>query len=148
MERNLHNYHLLNPADIPESLLEKYQQSGPRYTSYPTAPQFTDSFDKQEILNRWGQTNAGANGLSLYTHFPFCRTRCLFCGCHTLIGKAGKKQEDYIEALKREVTEVFKTIDPTREMHQVAFGGGTPTYFFRRPTGKLRSPSPRNRCFR
>ena len=76
---------IINPMDIPGGLLEKYQRSGPRYTSYPTAPQFKTEFDTEAISKLWTETNDTDNGLSLYTHFPFCNTRCLYCGCLYLL---------------------------------------------------------------
>ncbi len=124
-----HKEYSLNPRDIPDALLEKYQQSGPRYTSYPTAPQFQSQFDREEVLSHWAETNRDGNGLSIYTHFPFCQTRCLFCGCFTQIGRAGQKHLDYLQGLKGEVDQVFSHIDPSRKVYQLAFGGGTPTHF-------------------
>lgn len=115
--------------DIPRSLLEKYQRSGPRYTSYPTAPQFKTEFDEERITQRWIDTNCVEDaGLSIYTHFPFCRSRCLYCGCYTYIGKGQDAQNSYVDALKRETDYIFSFIDSARPVRQLAFGGGTPTF--------------------
>jgi oxygen-independent coproporphyrinogen-3 oxidase len=117
----------INPVDIPGDLLEKYQRSGPRYTSYPTAPQFKTGFDIDEISGLWSETNQTFNGLSLYAHFPFCKTRCLYCGCFTHTDQPLDVQEHYVDALKRETGQLFSILDPTRPVCQMAFGGGTPT---------------------
>lgn len=119
----------INPVDIPAPLLEKYQRSGPRYTSYPTAPQFKKEFDLETFTRMWAETNtgAGASSLSLYSHFPFCDTRCLYCGCFTHTGQSPEIKENYVEAMKREVDQLFRIISPGRPICQLAFGGGTPT---------------------
>lgn len=122
------NKDYINPRDIPRQYLEKYHRSGPRYTSYPTAPQFKTEFDPDRIAAGWRVTNSNDNGLSIYTHFPFCRSRCLYCGCFTHIGKSEETKAAYLDALKREVDAVFSIIDPARKVHQMAFGGGTPTF--------------------
>lgn len=124
----MENNGCINPRDIPKEYLEKYHRSGPRYTSYPTAPQFRTEFDRDRIAAGWRETNINDNGLSLYTHFPFCRSRCLYCGCFTHIGKSEETRAAYLEVLKREVDAIFALIDPARKVHQLAFGGGTPTF--------------------
>lgn len=117
----------INPVDVPAALLEKYQRSGPRYTSYPTAPHFKKEFDSQAIAELWAETNNGPNALSLYNHFPFCHTRCLYCGCFTHTDLSTEVKQHYVEAMKREVEQLFEIISPHRPIHQLAFGGGTPT---------------------
>jgi oxygen-independent coproporphyrinogen III oxidase len=122
------NTHVINPMDVPARYLDKYQRSGPRYTSYPTAPQFKPQFEATEIETLWSETNSSDAGISIYTHFPFCRSRCLYCGCYTHIGKPKELQLQYVEALKKEADRLFTTLDPKRIVRQMAFGGGTPTH--------------------
>jgi oxygen-independent coproporphyrinogen-3 oxidase len=127
MPDNINKY--INPVDIPAAYLEKYQRSGPRYTSYPTAPQFKTGFSTDTITALWAETNNnGKAGLSLYSHFPFCKTRCLYCGCYTNTDQPQDVKEQYVEAMKREADRLFTIISPSRKVHQLAFGGGTPTY--------------------
>lgn len=118
----------LGPLDIPRRLLEKYATSGPRYTSYPTAPQFKSEFDEPRILDAWRLTNrAGLRGMSLYLHIPFCPSRCLYCGCFTEINQSPETIELYLAAIIREVDRLGTIMDPSRPVQQLAIGGGTPT---------------------
>ncbi len=117
----------LNPRDIPGQLLKKYHRSGPRYTSYPTAPQFKAPFPVEPLIEKWKETNKLDKPVSIYTHFPFCRSRCLYCGCFTEINHTPEKRRTYLQALKREVESVFNIIDGSRNISQLAMGGGTPT---------------------
>ncbi|MCP4215595.1 MAG: oxygen-independent coproporphyrinogen III oxidase [bacterium] len=117
----------INPMDISPALLEKYHRSGPRYTSYPTAPQFKPDIPQQALAEKWRETNESRNPLSIYTHFPFCKTRCSYCGCFTGTEHCADSRAIYLEALKKEIDAHFQVIDPTREIHQIALGGGTPT---------------------
>ena len=82
-----------DPRKIDPALREKYDVRGPRYTSYPPATHFGE-IDTGELSERWKAQNGREPGvgLSLYFHIPYCRTRCLFCGCHTFIGR----QAEYI----------------------------------------------------
>jgi len=121
--------HRPGPLDIPAELLQKYATSGPRYTSYPTAPQFKAEFDESQLLEAWRGTNLKANrGLSLYLHVPFCKSRCLYCGCFTEIGHTADTAGQYIAAMLREAGRVGTILDPGRPVEQLALGGGTPTF--------------------
>jgi oxygen-independent coproporphyrinogen-3 oxidase len=118
----------LSPRAIPAELSEKYSRSGPRYTSYPTAPQFKAEFDAEAVRNLWRESNTAGRGLSLYLHIPFCRKRCLYCGCHTTVCHEQGPAEEYVAALLREIDYATKLIDPARPLSQLALGGGTPTF--------------------
>lgn len=118
----------LTPLQIPEDLLAKYNRSGPRYTSYPTAPQFSADIDINAVENIWKETNQSKVGLSFYTHFPFCRSRCLYCGCFTEVHHKVDTRDAYLEALKKEAFRLLCDIAPSRSLKQLAFGGGTPSY--------------------
>lgn len=117
------------PLDIPRRLLEKYATRGPRYTSYPTAPQFKTDFDEHGILEAWRETNRDLwRGISLYLHVPFCHSRCLYCGCFTEIGHGPEVTERYVAAMLRESARIGDIIDRSRPVEQLAVGGGTPTF--------------------
>ncbi len=119
----------MSPSRVPGRLLEKYFKSGPRYTSYPTAPQFREDFDRDRIRRAWMETNTPkGKGLSLYVHIPFCKKRCLYCGCYTEAGHGQDRAAEYIRALLNETDRIAAIIDPGRAVEQFAMGGGTPTF--------------------
>jgi len=119
---------MLSPRTIPAELLEKYSKSGPRYTSYPTAPQFKAEFNGERIAAKWRRAGELGGGLSLYLHVPFCRKRCLYCGCHTTVCHDRQISERYVEALLRELDQIVELIGTERPVEQLALGGGTPTF--------------------
>jgi len=121
--------HRISPATVPAWLLKKYFKSGPRYTSYPTAPQFKSQFDKDQVQEEWRKTNSPkGKGLSLYLHIPFCEKRCLYCGCYTEAGHGPETVNQYLKAMDLECRSILKIIDPARSVEQLAMGGGTPTF--------------------
>lgn len=120
------------PADgrrIDPALRARYDVRGPRYTSYPPANHFRE-IDLDELAARWRARNGlpGDPGLSLYFHIPFCRSRCLFCGCHTYVGREPAVLDGYVSAMTREMEITARIIDPARPVRQVAMGGGTPNH--------------------
>lgn len=116
-----------------QSLIQKYNVPGPRYTSYPTVPFWNaDTFSTHEwktnCKNRFQFTNT-KEGISLYIHLPFCESLCTFCGCHKRITKRHDVEEPYIELLLKEwalYLNLFETKPIIKEIH---LGGGTPTFF-------------------
>jgi oxygen-independent coproporphyrinogen-3 oxidase len=120
------------PADfsgITPELLARYDRPGPRYTSYPTAPQFSGGFgaaDYRAALARAAQHPS--EPLSLYVHIPFCESRCTYCGCNVVIAPHRGPEERYLESLEREVALVAEHLGARRTVSQLHWGGGTPTY--------------------
>ncbi len=106
----------------------KYSKPGPRYTSYPTALEFNDTFTYDAYLNKL-KAQDSARPLSLYFHLPFCRNACYFCGCNVVFTSKEDKMLRYMGYLKRELEILTKHIDTSREVIQMHFGGGTPTFF-------------------
>lgn len=106
----------------------KYSKPGPRYTSYPTAPEFSESFT-QEDLKEYYKNQSDDRALSLYIHMPFCRSACYFCGCNTIFTSKEDKKSRYIEYLKKELNILKNHLNTKRVVTQMHFGGGTPTYF-------------------
>ncbi|HEY9190784.1 MAG TPA: oxygen-independent coproporphyrinogen III oxidase [Sulfurovum sp.] len=104
----------------------KYSKPGPRYTSYPTALEFSDAFSYDAYIHYLENSK---EKLSLYVHLPFCRSACYFCGCNVVFTSKEAKLSRYIEYLKKEVDLLAKHIDTSREVIQFHFGGGTPTYY-------------------
>jgi len=115
-------------VDLDFEKYTKYSKPGPRYTSYPTAPEFSESFTEQtyiEILKKQDKSRK----LSLYFHLPFCRSSCYFCGCNVIFTSKEEKKERYIGYLEKELEILSRYLDTSREVLQLHFGGGTPTFF-------------------
>jgi oxygen-independent coproporphyrinogen-3 oxidase len=106
----------------------KYSKPGPRYTSYPTALEFNDAFTYETYINKL-ETQDSTRPLSLYFHLPFCRNACYFCGCNVVFTSKEEKMLRYIDYLKREMAILSRHLDTSREVIQLHFGGGTPTFF-------------------
>ncbi len=115
---------------IDVELLRKYSKPGPRYTSYPTAPVFSDKFTAVDFLSQVELTNGvdSAPPLSLYFHIPFCDTLCYFCGCNMMVTRDRGKINGYLQYLKKELSLLRSMIAARRPVEQIAWGGGTPTY--------------------
>ncbi|MDD5401280.1 MAG: oxygen-independent coproporphyrinogen III oxidase [Sulfurimonas sp.] len=106
----------------------KYSKPGPRYTSYPTALEFSDTFGYDEYIKKLEQQDP-ARPLSLYFHLPFCKNACYFCGCNVVFTSKEDKMVRYIDYLKRELKILASYVNCNREVIQMHFGGGTPTFF-------------------
>ena len=106
----------------------KYSKPGLRYTSYPTAPEFTESFTQKDLKNYFKNQDKNRN-LSLYFHLPFCRSACYFCGCNTIFTSKEDKKIRYISYIKKELDILKNHLDTSRVVSQMHFGGGTPTFF-------------------
>jgi len=109
---------------------KKYDKPGPRYTSYPTAPQFNESFTHEDYLDEIVKTNYGANlpDLSLYYHIPYCDTLCYFCGCNMIITRNRDRIKEYNSYVKKEIDLLRQYLLPDRQVSQHHWGGGTPTH--------------------
>lgn len=110
------------------SLIDRYDLSGPRYTSYPTAPQFHEEFGEAELCAAIERSNTAGRPLSLYFHIPFCSTVCYYCACNKIITANRKRAMPYLERLIEEIAMQGKLFDSSRPVHQLHWGGGTPTY--------------------
>lgn len=110
-------------------LIQRYNISGPRYTSYPTAVQFTDQFSDAEYRAA-AQRSVEADGpLSLYFHIPFCDTICFYCGCNKIATKDTAKAEPYLERVYKEIEmQAALANSDNRQVKQLHWGGGTPTF--------------------
>jgi len=106
----------------------KYSKPGPRYTSYPTALEFSDAYKYEDYIKKLEDQDP-SRPLSLYFHLPFCRNACYFCGCNVVFTSKEDKMVRYIKYLKRELEILAKHLDCSREVIQMHFGGGTPTFF-------------------
>ena len=117
------------PIEPALELVRKYNIPGPRYTSYPTAPQFSESIDRAALLTELAQDNQDATSpLSLYFHLPFCETLCWYCGCTTVITKRLSSAGEYVGWLEKELALTAPLLNTARPVTQLHFGGGTPTF--------------------
>ncbi len=119
----------MNIALINQKLLSKYDVSAPRYTSYPSALQFSGEFAEKGFVNCAIQSNSQCDkDLSLYFHIPFCAHLCFYCGCSKILTKNKSKGREYLDYLLLEVAMRGSYFSPTREVTQLHLGGGTPTF--------------------
>ena len=111
-------------------LLRRYDRPGPRYTSYPTAPQFHAGFGEKELRDVATSSNGDPipRRLSLYVHVPFCASPCFYCGCNRIITRDTARGEAYLARLYREIALTAGLFDRDREVIQLHFGGGTPNF--------------------
>lgn len=112
-------------------LIQRYDVSGPRYTSYPTSVQFHEGFDSRRYLDHVAMSNDELipAPLSVYVHLPFCHSLCYYCGCNKKVTRNTAKGSEYLQRLSREIALKASLFDPDREVMQLHFGGGTPTFF-------------------
>jgi len=110
------------------SKFTKYSKPGPRYTSYPTAPEFHENFKEEDLVSFY-KNQSDDRPLSLYIHLPFCRSACYFCGCNVIFTSKEDKKVKYVEYLKKELQILKKHLNTNRTVSQMHFGGGTPTFF-------------------
>ncbi|MFZ6646850.1 oxygen-independent coproporphyrinogen III oxidase [Undibacterium sp. TJN25] len=115
--------------EFDAALISKLKQSGPRYTSYPTADRFTSEFKSWDYLHAVSSVRVqGMRPLSLYIHIPFCDTICYYCACNKIVTRDRSKAATYLAYLKREIEMQGKLFSGINQVEQLHFGGGTPTY--------------------
>jgi oxygen-independent coproporphyrinogen-3 oxidase len=113
--------------DISSDFFNKYNISGPRYTSYPPANFFQTSFSNADYIEQIKASNSQKpENISIYIHIPFCPVRCHFCGCNTVVGQKKSILDRYVDAVKLEVKNVSSFVDAKRKVTQIHWGGGTP----------------------
>ncbi|MEO8747639.1 MAG: oxygen-independent coproporphyrinogen III oxidase [Rhodanobacter sp.] len=130
------------PVATPEfdpALIARYDVAGPRYTSYPPAPQFRSTFDEQALRNaiRLSNEEPIPRPLSLYVHVPFCSSPCFYCGCNRIITSDKSQSGRYLERLCREIEIIAPLFDRDRLVQQLHLGGGTPNFLDLRSMGEL-----------
>jgi oxygen-independent coproporphyrinogen-3 oxidase len=118
---------------IDPVLIRKYDVSGPRYTSYPTADRFVEAFGEAELRQWLAKRNIGGitQPLSVYVHLPFCDTLCWYCACNKVVTRDHSKSAQYIKYLEKELALLATSLDGVQPIAQLHWGGGTPTFLER-----------------
>jgi len=109
-------------------LIARYDGRGPRYTSYPSAPRFTNDFKVADYRDIAQTSNASGRPLSIYVHVPFCQALCYYCGCNKIVTRNQQRIAGYLANLHREIELHGQLFSRSRLVDQLHFGGGTPTY--------------------
>ena len=119
--------HIDKDFRIQPALVDKYGISGPRYTSYPTAPIWHD-IDRATQKDWFSALKNSQRPLSFYIHIPFCRSRCYYCGCNTHVTRNQLQSADYVKRLIHEIKSLRTFLEGGKQIRQLHFGGGTPTF--------------------
>ncbi len=125
-------------------LIAKYDQAGPRYTSYPTAVQFHEGFGEAQYRALAQASNASGQPLSLYFHIPFCDTVCFYCACNKVATKDRSLPAQYLQRVYRELEMQGQLFDRSRPVEQLHWGGGTPTFISHAEMRELMEETRRN----
>lgn len=115
---------------ISKNLLARYDITGPRYTSYPTADRFVEAFSERDLTQalRLRSEVGAAPPLSVYVHIPYCESVCYYCACNKVVTKQKSKAKKYVHDLGREVTLLGKSLGGEQVISQLHLGGGSPTF--------------------
>ncbi|SHL79761.1 oxygen-independent coproporphyrinogen III oxidase [Phytopseudomonas punonensis] len=119
---------MLDAIQWDSDLIRRYDQAGPRYTSYPTAVQFHDGVGSFDLLHALRDSRRALRPLSLYLHLPFCANICYYCACNKVITKDRGRTQPYLQALEREMALIGHHVDKRQRIEQLHLGGGTPTF--------------------
>jgi oxygen-independent coproporphyrinogen III oxidase len=119
---------MFNPICWNAELIRRYDNAGPRYTSYPTAVQFHDGIAPSDLIAALELSRREKRELSLYVHIPFCANICYYCACNKVITKDRSRAEPYLQSLFREIDLVSQHVGADQQVQQLHFGGGTPTF--------------------
>jgi oxygen-independent coproporphyrinogen-3 oxidase len=125
--------------ELTDEMIRRLDVPGPRYTSYPTAPEWTHTFTGDDYLAKLEEAGSESadKPLSLYIHIPFCRELCTYCGCNIVIAKDDSRADPYIERVAREMELVAERLRDRRKLSQIHWGGGTPTFLNEKQLGFL-----------
>jgi len=115
---------------VNAAIIARYEQPGPRYTSYPTVPEWSRSFGAADYADKLSEAarEGALSPLSLYFHLPFCRHMCAFCGCNVVVTRDSTKADEYLSHLEGELALVAGHLGTRRSVSQLHLGGGTPTF--------------------
>lgn len=125
---------MINLPTWDDSLINKYNVSGPRYTSYPTALELAAGYAEQDLVD--AIEKSASRDLSLYIHIPFCHQLCYYCGCNKVITRHQSKADVYLDYLEKEITHKA-TFFSDYQVEQLHLGGGTPTFLTKEQMTRL-----------
>ncbi|TKR53700.1 oxygen-independent coproporphyrinogen III oxidase [Allopusillimonas ginsengisoli] len=127
---NIKNNVALPDVEISEALVRRFDSSGPRYTSYPTADRFHHGFNEQSYIDHLSRRATAPDNppLSVYFHLPFCEQLCYFCACNKVITQDHSRTTKYLQYLDIEMERVAGYLGNDRKTEQLHLGGGTPTF--------------------
>ena len=121
-----------------EDLLRRFDEPGPRYTSYPTADRFNEAHSPEAHERALRERSLGAaRPLSVYVHIPFCQSVCYYCACNKVVTRDLSRGPNYLRALEREWDRVARCLDSDSRVTQLHLGGGTPTFLDDEHLGQL-----------
>lgn len=134
----MHNTHYVLP-EFDADLVSRYALNGPRYTSYPTAPQFQASFGPAQFADHARRSGDAPDprDLSIYVHVPFCASPCFYCGCTRVITRDRARSAVYLDRLKQEIALAAPSFGRSRVVRQLHLGGGTPNFLGLDQAGEL-----------
>jgi len=115
-------------VEFDKELIKRYDKAGPRYTSYPTAVQFSEDYTPELYKQFAEKSNQSKRPLSLYFHIPFCDTVCFYCGCNKVVTKDRSKASPYLQRVHKEIEMQAALFENSRMVDQLHWGGGTPTF--------------------
>lgn len=119
----------MEPVHVTREQIDYYNRPGPRYTSYPTVPVWSTSFDERAYREALAAVAARpADTLSVYVHLPFCAERCAYCGCNATATKHAHVVDTYLDRVERELSIVAPLLGERRRVVQLHWGGGTPNF--------------------
>jgi oxygen-independent coproporphyrinogen-3 oxidase len=115
-------------AALDEEHLARLDRAAPRYTSYPTAPTWKESFTRADHVEALATAAQRGGPLSLYLHIPFCREMCSYCGCNVVVSRSSERAGRYVDTLAAELQLLGRALAGRRQLARVHLGGGTPTF--------------------
>ena len=120
----------IDTVHISESLIRRFDRSGPRYTSYPTADRFVDNFSSEHYITALAkrQQNVSLPDYSVYVHLPYCQSLCYFCACNKIITQDTSRSATYVQTVLKELQLLAPHLGQKRTTGQLHLGGGTPTF--------------------
>jgi oxygen-independent coproporphyrinogen-3 oxidase len=119
---------MLDNVHCNSDLIRRYDQAGPRYTSYPTAVQFHSDIGAFDLISALRDSKRARRPLSLYVHIPFCANICYYCACNKVITKDRSRAQRYLDRLEREISLIAQHLGRGQRVEQLHLGGGTPTF--------------------
>lgn len=122
---------IIPAVEIDLELIRRFDQLGPRYTSYPTADRFVEAFDADAYESWLARRNVGSisRPLALYVHLPFCSTLCYYCSCSKIVTRDRGKGVTYLKCLAAEIALQSSALGGDSKVEYMHWGGGTPNFF-------------------